>query len=147
MIEIKEITKESDVSLIVKSIAEASWSENSEINPEDYSVDNLSRCAANELQIFCVAFYEGEFAGMASAFLLQKPSGDTMLYIDEIDVCSDKQQKGIGTELMKFLFDYGRSHKCDDMWLGTEKDNVAANALYNSLKPLEVEEFVGYTFR
>jgi len=35
---------------------------------------------------------------------------------------------------------------CEEVWLGTEVDNVAANALYSSLKPDDVETFIGYTY-
>jgi ribosomal protein S18 acetylase RimI-like enzyme len=35
---------------------------------------------------------------------------------------------------------------CELVWLGTEPDNTAANALYKSLEPDEVENFTGYCF-
>jgi aminoglycoside 6'-N-acetyltransferase I len=84
---------------------------------------------------------------MASAFVLHKPDGDTWLYVDEVDVCADKQQKGVGKAIMLFLFEYGKDNHCDEVWLGTEKDNVAANALYKSLQPAEIENFVGYLYK
>ena len=147
MIEIKEITSEDNFSKIVDFITTASWSKKSEINPDDYSEEDLRTCVTNKHNIFCVAFLDGQFAGMASAYVLHKPDGDIWLYVDEVDVCLDKQQNGVGTSLMQYLFNYGKDNKCEEVWLGTEKDNVAANALYTSLKPTEIEDFVGYNYK
>ena len=147
MIEVKEITKLDDLAALVNTIDTASWVESSEIEPGDYSVADLSKCLGNERHVFCIASLDGQFSGMASAFVMPKPDGNVWLYIDEVDVCADKQQKGVGKALMKFLLNYAKEHGCDEVWLGTEKDNVAANALYTSLEPAEVEDFVGYTYK
>ena len=147
MIEVKAVTPGDDIDAIVALITASPWSENSEINPDDYSVDTVERCVNNEQQIFCVASLDGKFAGMASAFVLHKPDGDVWLYVDEVDVCADAQQKGVGTAIMHFLFTYGKKYDCNEVWLGTEKDNVAANAFYQSQQPTEVEDFVGYLYK
>ena len=147
MITIKEITPEDNLLEIIGSIKSALWSKNSEINPSDYSIEGLRTCILSEHNIFCVALLDGQFAGMASAYFLHKPDGDIWLYVDEVDVCSDKQRNGVGTALMQYLFKYGEDNKCEELWLGTEKDNVAANALYTSLKPTEIEDFVGYNYK
>lgn len=147
MIQIKEVKVEDDLDKIVTAISNSSWSENSEIDPSDYSVDDLRKCISSEANIFCIAFLDEQFAGMASAFVLHKPDGDTWLYVDEVDVCADKQKKGVGKAIMQFLLEYGKDNDCDEIWLGTEKDNVAANALYKSLQPTEVENFVGYLYK
>lgn len=146
MIRIQKITPKENLNKITQAIKTAKWSKASEIDPNDYCEEDLKDFLSKESAIFCVAYLNDAFAGMASAHLLQKASGDLWLYIDEIDVCSDKQKKGVGTALMKFLFNKAKENECDETWLGTEIDNLPANALYKSLKPSEVENFVGYTY-
>jgi hypothetical protein len=35
---------------------------------------------------------------------------------------------------------------CDEVWIGTEVDNLPANALYTSLNPSEIQKCIGYTY-
>ncbi|MBF2015829.1 MAG: GNAT family N-acetyltransferase [Rivularia sp. T60_A2020_040] len=47
---------------------------------------------------------------------------------------------------MKELLNIARENGCEEMWLGTEKDNQVAQSFYESLQPTEVEEFVSNKF-
>ena len=147
MINIHPLTSDDNFSALVDEIRAAAWVAASEIDSSDYSVETIQKCIANQNHVWCIARSDGVFAGMASAFLMPKPDGDQWLYIDEVDVVADQQQKGVGTALMRFLIEYGKSNNCDEVWLGTEHNNQAANALYESLDPSEIEDFVGYTFK
>lgn len=147
MIEIKKLSEHDLIEDIVDAIKRSSWSEESEIEINDYSVETLKNSLSQNNHIFCVAYLDGEFAGMASAFVLLRPDGDAWLYVNEVDVNMEKQRNGVGTALMEFLRAEGKQHGCVEMWLGTEKDNEAANALYKSLKPDEIEDFTGYNFK
>ena len=146
MITITRLSTQDDLNKIVFDIQKAKWVQASEISPEDYSFDNLNSFLRNIESVFVVAYCNNQFAGMASAKLLNKPSGDIWLYIDEVDVCEDKQKQGIGTALMHYLLKFAHECDCDEVWLGTEVDNVPANALYASLNPSEKQNFIGYTF-
>jgi len=145
-ISITKVEITNDLEKIIEDIKSANWLAASEISPDDYSVEDLKTHLAVRENIFCVAYYENIFAGMASASIRTKPDGDKWLYIDEVDVCKDMLRKQVGTSLMKFLLDYAKTNNCAESWLGTEVENVAANSLYNSLNPSEVAHFVGYTF-
>ena len=79
--------------------------------------------------------------------VLDKPNGDIWLYIDEIDVCENMHRKGVATEMMKQLFLLANDYECDEVWLGSEIENFAANELYKSLNPIEIQEFLGYTYK
>ena len=68
------------------------------------------------------------------------------LYVDEVDVCADQRQKGAGKAIMEKLIALAETADCEEVWLGTEADNLAANALYRSLDPDDIGEVVGYTF-
>ncbi len=86
--------------------------------------------------------------GIASARLEIKPY-DKMrwLYVDEVDVCADQRKKGAGKAIMRKLIEIARDTGCEEVWLGTEVDNQAVNALYRSLDPDDVAQVIGYAYK
>jgi ribosomal protein S18 acetylase RimI-like enzyme len=147
MIDINRVTAEDNLIKIIESIKDAQWSLASEINLDDYTLEGFKKSLSQEQHIFLMANYDGVFAGMASGFVLVKPDGESWLYVNEMDVCINMQRKGVGTALLQFFLTEAKKRLCSEVWLGTEKDNLPANALYSSQEPIEVEEFVGYTYR
>jgi ribosomal protein S18 acetylase RimI-like enzyme len=49
--------------------------------------------------------------------------------------------------MMKRLLEIAEKADCEEVWLGTEVTNQAANALYRSLNPDDVSQVVGYTYK
>lgn len=85
--------------------------------------------------------------GIASARLELKPyARERWLYVDEVDVCVDQRRRGAGKAIMNKLLTIADCEECEELWLGTEVDNLPANALYRSLAPDDVEQVIGYTF-
>jgi len=146
MITITRIKANDDLNKIVLEIQKTNWVAASEISQEDYSVEDLREYLLKTESVFVVAYSNEQFAGMASAKILNKPTGDIWLYIDEVDVCEDKQRQGVGRELMAYLLKFAEESDCDEVWIGTEIDNTPANALYNSLNPSEIQKCFGYTY-
>ena len=147
MIKINRVSKRDDLVMIVEEISAAKWANDSQIDSDDYTVETLSKFINNSDSIFLVAYLEERFSGMASAMVLDKPNGDIWLYIDEIDVCENMHRKGVATQMMKQLFLLASEYECDEIWLGAEKENVAANELYRTLNPIDIQEFLGYTYK
>ena len=106
MINITRLSAQDDLNKVVFDIQKANWVQASEISSEDYTVENLSLYLKNTESVFVVAYSNENFAGMASANLLNKPNGDTWLYVDEVDVCEDRQRQGIGTALISYLLKF-----------------------------------------
>lgn len=146
MVKIIHCKTKSDIADITYEIKKATWSKNSEIDPEEYSTEAFENFIASDDRVLCVGCIDDEFAGMASAHLMYKPSGDRWLYIDEVDVCENQQRKGVGRAMMEWLLKFAKDNGCIESWLGTEVDNIPANSLYKSLNPDEVNTFVGYNF-
>lgn len=146
MITIKKISTQDDLNKIVVDIQQAKWVTASEILPEDYSEEDLKEFLVKSESVFVVAYNDKQFAGMASAQILNKPTGDIWLYIDEVDVCENHQKIGVGKALMNYLLSFSNESNCVEVWLGTEVDNEPANALYKSLTPSEIQNFIGYTY-
>ena len=74
------------------------------------------------------------------------PDKPPQLFIHEVGVDSKWRQRGIGRRLTQALLDFAKARGCTVAWLGTEHDNVAANALYRGLSPTEEEAFVMYSW-
>lgn len=144
------VTLESDIKKLVDDINQAQWDEGNEM--VEYDVDSLTAYLHKQDTVF-IACYESEseqseLMGIASGRIELKPyQMEYWLYVDEVDVCADQRQKGAGKRIMQYLLKIAEENRCEELWLGTEVDNVPANALYRSLEPGDVLEFIGYTYK
>ncbi len=149
MLETSVIRVEDDLALLVDEINGASWDAANDLALFD--VPSLVAYLERQDTVF-VTCHEKKPAlrtlmGFASSRFEIKPyGGERWLYVDELDVCTDQRQKGAGTAIMQKLIDLARQAGCEEVWLGTEVDNVSANALYKSLDPDEVDTFIGYAY-
>lgn len=148
-LEIRFITLEDDLQSLVKHINAATWDEGNDI--DDYETDALRHYLKQQDTLFLACYLQqgktSQLAGIASARLQHKPyDNEKWLYIDEVDTSVDFRQQGVGTALMRSLLAFATENDCEEVWLGTEIDNEAANALYRSLQPDDIAEVVGYTF-
>ena len=149
MLNTRTISRDDDLETLVDQINAAQWDEANAI--EIYTPAALTAYLGSEGAIFVVCYDDAGdtevFCGMASAKILLKPyEHETWLYVEEVDVCVDQRQKGVGKALMNKLIDIAEENDCEELWLGTEVDNFPANALYQSMSPDDVEQVVGYTF-
>lgn len=149
MIKVREVSARDNLQQIVDQINQSTWDKSNDI--VDYEVQPLSAYLSRQdtMLILCHDHSETQstFLGMASCRVQIRPYQNTRwLYVDEVDVCADQRQRGAGKAMMEYLISYARQNHCEELWLGTEIDNISANALYRSLKPDDIEEFVGYTF-
>ncbi len=146
-IEITKVSPEDDLVELIDQINSAQWSAANEIAEGEYTVEGLHRYLQQSGHLFLCARTNGKFAGMAAAAILDKAYANSRwLYVDELDVAADCRRLGVGTALMRYLLSLAREKRCVELWLGTETDNLAAKALYESLKPSEIEPFVGFNY-
>jgi len=149
MIDVNIITPSDDLSKIVHEINHASWDSANEMSV--YDVESLSTYLEREDTLFItchnISSDPPTLLGIASSRIEIKPYGKELwLYVDEVDVCSDQRRKGAGKAMMQKLIEIANEKGCEEVWLGAEVENMAANALYRSLKPATVSRVVGYTF-
>lgn len=149
MIIVKTISKDDDVRQLVNEINSAFWDSDNEMS--EYDAEALSEYLTHQDTVFlaCYEVVDGDstLLGIASSRLEIKPYGhERWLYVDEVDVCADKRCRGAGKAMMKKLLEIAEKAECEEVWLGTEPNNHAANALYRSLNPDDVAQFVGYTY-
>ncbi|GAB1264708.1 hypothetical protein NBRC116493_04650 [Aurantivibrio infirmus] len=147
--DIKIFSLKDDLEKVASEINNAAWDAANEI-PE-YTATALKAYLLREDTIF-LACYEttrnrSTLLGIASSRIEIKPYGEELwLYVDEIDVCADQRQKGVGKFIMQKLLEIATKQECEEVWLGAEAENRAANALYRSLNPDEITDVVGYTY-
>ena len=134
---------------LVNLINTAKWDEDNAISP--YDVVALKMYLDRQDTVFVACFEEVQghkiLLGMASSRIEIKPYNQELwFYVDEVDVCADQRQRGVGSAIMKRLFTLAEEAGCEELWLGTEVENKAANALYRALDPDDVDQVVGYTW-
>ncbi len=149
MISVKVLARDDDLQQLVNEINSASWDDANGMST--YDAEALSDYLDHQGTVFVVCHDtigdHSTLLGLGSARLEVKPYGrERWLYVDEVDVCSDQRQKGAGKAIMKKFIDIAIESESDEVWLGTESDNHAANALYRSLNPDDVAQVIGYTY-
>lgn len=92
----------------------------------------LEAYLAHPGHIMLVALCEGVVVGQCAAMIHRHPDKPTELYIDEIGVTPALHRQGIARRLFDAMLGIGREAGCEEAWVGTEPDNLAAHGLYGS---------------
>lgn len=85
--------------------------------------------------------------GQCAGVIHRHPDKATELYVDEVGTASTHRRQGIARAMLNELFAWGRELGCEEAWLGTEPDNVEANGLYRSFRPIEADRIQFYLFK
>lgn len=106
----------------------------------DHPIDPaLAREFLSDPRHHIVVALEGDLVvGMATGMHHIHPDKPVELWVNEIGVAETHRRQGIATRLMQVLFAHGRSLGAKTAWLGTERSNIAAMALYAGLGAREV---------
>ncbi len=115
---------------------------------EPVSPSRLSACLAGPGHHLIVAVVDGEVVGQCAAMIHRHPDKATELYIDNLGVAPAFQRRGIGRKMVERMLALGKAKGCEEVWVGTEPDNVAARGLYEALdlRGDEAENFVMYVY-
>jgi ribosomal protein S18 acetylase RimI-like enzyme len=88
----------------------------------------------DERTLFFVAFADSMPIGFLLAYELPRRHGDrSMLFVYEVDVELEFRRQGVATALFQRLSDVASARGIRELFVLTEPDNDAANALYASL--------------
>ena len=91
--------------------------------------DRLAAYLAEPGHFMIVALADGLVVGQCAAVIHRNPDKVSELYVDEVGVSPAFQRQGIARKMLDAMFAIGREHGCEEAWVGTEPDNVAARAL------------------
>ncbi len=144
---IKRINNNDDLVKVTKDLNAVAWDKANDI--KGYDERYVTEFVASKDNVLLVAYVGDKVAGVCLASKNYAPYKDneSWLYIDEVDVSPDFRRQGIGHQMMEKLFEIGRAMGLEEAWVGTEQDNEAANHLYKSLNPSEIEDCIGYTYK
>ncbi|RUV74499.1 MAG: GNAT family N-acetyltransferase [Mesorhizobium sp.] len=111
--------------------------------------DRLAAYLREPGHFMIIAVADGIVVGQCAAVIHRHPDKVSELYIDEVGVSPAFQRQDIATKMLDAMFELGREHGCEEAWVGTEPDNIAARALYEARKEPHgsAEEFVMYVYR
>ncbi len=146
-IKVKRITNRDNLARVTEDLNAAVWDKANDI--KGYDERYVTEFVASKDNVLLVAYVGDKVAGVCLASKNYAPYKDneSWLYIDEVDVSSQFRRQGIGKMMMEKLFEIGRDMGLPEAWVGTESDNEAANHLYKSLNPSEIEDCIGYTYK
>ena len=92
-----------------------------------------------------VAIENDTVVGMATANEYLHPDKPVQIWVAEMGVATSHRRRGIGKRLLTRILDMAKDLGFEEIWLGTEDDNVPARALYKSAGG-EEESFVMYSW-
>ena len=107
----------------------------------------LHDCLRTPGHIMVLALAGDLVVGQCAAVIHRHPDKPTELYVDEVGTASTHRRQGIARAMLTELFAWGRELGCQEAWLGTELDNMAANALYRGFAPTEDDAIQYYLFK
>lgn len=131
MIDVKRITlTEFTAEQIVKMMDADDWEDEGHTE----SVEHTRAFLEDEDSYLLLAFIDDYPVGMLTAFVHRKTDerGQDM-YVDEVETKSEYRKQGVGKALMYHMIELAKQRGCSELWLATEGDNDAANALYKNL--------------
>jgi ribosomal protein S18 acetylase RimI-like enzyme len=101
-----------------------------------------------------VAIDDGLVVGFASGVHYIHPDKQPELWINEVAVAPTHRRRGLGQAVLRAMLEVGRVHRCATAWVLTNRNNVAALALYSSIGGTQGADdtgtsaaTVGYSFK
>jgi len=98
----------------------------------DHAIDpqRLAVYLANPCNWMGLALIDGLVVGMVMAVIHTHPDKETELFLDEIGTGDDWRRQGIASALIRKVFERADAEGIEEIWLGTEPDNLPARGLY-----------------
>lgn len=104
-----------------------------ERNGREPSIHHLKRMLRQDTNYLLIAAMDSTPVAFLTAYRLPALCCDaSMVYIFEIEVDPAYQRQGIGKQLISLLKTVCRESDVEDIWVGTDNDNVGAKQLYAS---------------
>jgi ribosomal protein S18 acetylase RimI-like enzyme len=141
---LKKVLVGDDLAAICAQMQPGKWAPDNEMT--SYQPESLKRFL-DKGGILLLAYEDEIIAGAALCYELPHPAGEDSLYVHELDTHPDFRRRGIATQLMNEVRRIAVERNLTEVWVGTETDNNAANALYRNLGPDESEQCVIYSYK
>jgi len=117
--------------------------ENHVLPSDEYIAKMLAR---NDFHVI-IALENNQLIGGLTAYEMTMFKCETTeMFLYEIEVAETRRQKGVGKALIEFLKQICHEKNIVEMFVGTEKDNSAARALYAATGGMADEDSVWFNY-
>lgn len=101
----------------------------------DHAIDpRLARAYLAHPDYLIALALDGDIVvGMTSGLFYFHPDKPLEFFVNEVGVAQSHQRRGIAKQLVQTVLGAAKTRGADYAWVGTERDNDAAKALYRSL--------------
>lgn len=89
-----------------------------------------------------IAYAHDEPVGMVTGVEMTHPDKGTEMFLYELEVAPAARRQGVATALVRALAEHARERGCYGMWVGTERENEAAQRTYRRAGASEEEPFL-----
>lgn len=94
-----------------------------------------------------LAWDESKIVGMASGFHYVHPDKEPAMFVNEVGVVDEYQNRGIGRTLVRLLCEYALELGCHEAWVATDKENIPAQRAYVAAGgKIDEQEFISYSY-
>lgn len=143
---IRVTTQADDLSAICAQITPEKWGKDNEMTRYDETA--LREFLKDDKNILILAWDGDNISGAALAYELPHPSsGESSIYVHELDTHPNYRRQGVATRLMKAVFNEAKKRGLSEVWIAADHDNETANTFYKSLKPTEIDPSVTYSYK
>jgi ribosomal protein S18 acetylase RimI-like enzyme len=123
--------KTGDEEAAIEAIRDLKPSE--ERSGQNASIEHMKLLLTSEENYLYIAYVNTVPVGFLLAYSFPRIDRDqNMIYLYEIDVIPKYRRQGIGSQMIQRLKNECRCNNVMKVWVGTENDNIAARALYES---------------
>ncbi len=93
----------------------------------------LTSYCADPAQALFIAVQGGRVVGQLKSVLHRHPEKPANLFIEELGTAPAQRRQGIAGNLVAAAIAHAEAQGCAELWLATDPENEAANALYRKL--------------
>jgi ribosomal protein S18 acetylase RimI-like enzyme len=97
--------------------------------------DELLRFLESDRDFLWLAFEHGLPIGFVSATMIRHPDAHPVLFVNEIAVEDETRRRGLGSRLMRAVFDLANERGWQSTWVLAGMHDEQAKAFYQSLAP------------
>jgi ribosomal protein S18 acetylase RimI-like enzyme len=97
----------------------------------------LAEFLSDARHYLAIAIDDGLVVGMASGVHYLCPDKPAEMFVNEVGVTPEYQNRGIGRRLLGALFERAKALGCREAWLGTDVSNAAARRMYAAAGGME----------
>ena len=91
-----------------------------------FNVDNIRSFMHSPNTYGFVVKNDNKVIGFAYGHGLTRPDGKIMFYLHDIGLLKEHRDKGIGSQFMKFIFEFAKNNNFSEVFLITDRGNPRA---------------------